>query len=289
MRTLVLAISGLTAAFLPEPLQAQVQGMVVLPFKTDSTTYGTVGQLVRFSERGSEIVLELPSGRVAVQPWEGNVVPADPDFTPAYILSAFRACASQCRARDVDRGETQDEVAHRLLRLVERVLEVFPDYSDISEFRALECDLRRPLDTKEDLSPAIDCAEQFVREYPGHRRADEMEYRAISMRNDVYEFEGSVEQMRTQADALERFLTDHPQNGFADQARLRVARLYYMMYESSPPGAPRERFRSRALELYDRLVDSPEESARLTAHILRFNLEQGRSIYINPNAWTRAF
>lgn len=289
MRSLAWAVVCLLGLF-SAPASSQVQGIIIVPFKTDSATYGEVGQLVQFSEEDYRVTLELSSGRVVVRSSEGDVVPLDALFTPSYVLSTLRNCQPFCRARNAVRREEEDEVAQRVLLLVERTIELFPDYPDIAEFRALRCDFLRPVETKAaDLAPAIACAEQFVRDYPDHPRADELEYSALSLRIDVYEFEGDVSAMKQQADALEAFLIEHPANRLADQISARVARLYYMMQESSPPGAARNQYRARALELYDRLVDASDIGVRLSAIVLRFNLQQGRAIYMNPDAWTRAF
>lgn len=269
----------------PVAARAQVQGMIIDPFETDSAVHGDAGQVVEFFEDRFRVELRLPDGVVEVQRYEGDIVPLDPVFTPAYVLSVLRACTARCREEDRSKSPSRT-----MLHLVRRTLEVFPDHPDVPELRAIECDLLRPLDAKEPGAAAIECAEGFARDHPEHPRADEMQWRAALLRDQVYEFEGQVALMKQQADAFEAFLAEHPDNRMRDEVIARIARLYYMMHDASPDGGPeREGYRARAAELYGRVVGSEDETIRLRAIIERFNLEHGRRIYVDPNAWTPYF
>lgn len=274
-RTLGLLACGLVVAV--RPLAGQVDGLIIRPFVTPEATYGEAGQVVQFVDRDLYVDLVLPTGStVEVTRVDGEVIPLDSAFTPAYVLALLRSCKFPCG------GGTPGEQRNQLA-LVRKILELYPNHRDAVEFRALECDLMQPWDGKDSPTPAIECAERFIRDYPDDARVDEYVWRIARVRNMVYEFEGQVDLMRAQADGFEAFVRDHPDNRFADEARWRVARLYYMMQEVSR-GEARDRYRARALELYDSLAESELEWVRLTAVMERFNLEQGRNIYVNPNA-----
>lgn len=277
-------LAAMLALLGPANIAAQVLGVVVDPFHTDSLIYGETGQLVTYVERGLRLELRLPQDTVEVRRSEGDIVPFDSVFTPAYILAAFRACEPYCRS-SFSRGRTQMGTKQERLHLIQRTLELFPDHPDVADFRAIECTMLVPLDSKLRGTDAIECADRFVADYAAHLRADELAWLAVRLRNAVYEFEGDTDAMRRQAEAFAAYAETHPRSRMADEARMRVARLYYMIQEVS--GEPVEsEYRQLAEELYDSLARSSNESIRLRAIIQRFNLMHGRRIYISPNAWS---
>ena len=57
------------------------------------------------------------------------------------------------------------------------------------------------------------------------------------------------------------------------------------MQESSADGAEKDRFRARAVSLYDYLAEHATGSVRNQAVILRYNLLMDRPIYMGRNTW----
>lgn len=270
----------------PTAVSGQVPGIVVVPFHTDSAVYGEAGQLLDYVDRGLRLDLLLDGDTIEVRAFEGKVVPFDSVFTPALILAAFRECEPFCNGA-IRRGRPQMVSKQERLRLVQRALELFPEHAYAVEFRAIECTMLVPLDSKMRGTEAIECAGRFVQDYSEHHRAGEMAWLATRLEHAVYEFEGDTGAMRAQAEAFASFADSVADPSVADAVRLRVARLYYMIQEVSG-GDERAAARRTALGLYDTLSGSSEESVRLEATIQRFNLLEGRRIYVNPNSWTCA-
>ena len=271
-----------------QPASAQRDGIVLVPFETDSATYGEVGQQVPFIEHDPEdwvIDLELPEGVVTVHSWEGSVVPFDQDFTPAYLLAALRRTSGTSMIEALPQRPSQIR-----RELATRAVELFPDHAFVPEFRAIECLELVPLDGKETAAEALGCATQFQEDFPTHERAADMAWLETRLEFRVYEFEGDVHTMMWQADGYEAFLDEHPDYHDHDRILARVAYLYYMAQESLPQDHEAVPvYRTRALELYDRLEESSVEAVRVEAIQLRFNLLHGRRVYGNPNAWIGAF
>jgi hypothetical protein len=138
--------------------------------------------------------------------------------------------------------------------------------------------------------------DSFLEHYPGSPHVDEARWLRAKTAATPYEYVGFSDAALEQIEAIEAFIKKTPANSYLPEAKLELARVCRIAYETFRYGnglstAPNEnrqtagqKYRDRATQLLQQLCDHTSDPARSEACRALHDLAEGQCVYMGPGS-----
>ncbi|RPI03133.1 MAG: hypothetical protein EHM64_12785 [Ignavibacteriae bacterium] len=271
--------------------------VLVYPLGKVGESVGEPGQLVyiTFSDTiRQKVTLEI-NDKFYPNIDDNCIIPYDTMFTASraylYLLNHERNLWSQ---------DILIEAKNAFL-FAKNICALFPRHPLYEDIYALLCKNVEEYESiesygKTNYPESISILNKYLLDFPNGKYKDQIEWQLVTLKNDLYEYEGSETGPLNQIEAYETYLNNHIRSTYSDAIKLEIARLYriasecveHKYYDRKHDNINIDyaiKLSSKAVAIYKLLVSSPDVKIRESAKVALFNITHNRKTYIGNNDW----